>query len=227
MSNNIYPSQLLNELHNWFPEILYNPGRFRTVQDLLEYIGQVADVNPYSRGLQVYRGRQTNTRVNNITTNTQRTHSFESIPMTARMRTVPVSNIASGPILSSLFGLFTDETHMLNQVFTPEVLQSFLNQTVAVYPSSDEIARATTTYTPTSRQADICTICQDNIEAQQQVRRIDYCNHYFHKDCVDQWFQRNVHCPTCRHDIREVDNTNSPPSVPPNHRRTNIRQADN
>jgi len=44
----IYSIPFLNDLHNHFPEILYNPGRFQTVQDLITYIIQVANENPYT-----------------------------------------------------------------------------------------------------------------------------------------------------------------------------------
>jgi hypothetical protein len=31
---------------------------------------------------------------------------------------------------------------------------------------------------------------------------MNVCHHTFHKSCIDTWFQENVHCPVCRHDIR-------------------------
>ena len=44
MSNNtsIFNIGLLDDLHNYFPDILYNSGRFHTVQDVLTYIQQQA-----------------------------------------------------------------------------------------------------------------------------------------------------------------------------------------
>jgi hypothetical protein len=146
-------------------------------------------------------------------------------------------------------------------------LQGFLNQRVPVYPSAQEIDRATTVYRATGRQDDICAICQDDIDANQEFRQLNHCSHSFHRDCIDTWFQGNVHCPTCRHDIREVTDTtnnnnnrnmrdnnentirqdtqnrmnneninrqdnrvgndanqNTPPPVPDNYRRMNIRR---
>ena len=67
------------------------------------------------------------------------------------------------------------------------------------------ISNASTTFITTEQQDDNCAICQDVIEINQSVRRLTHCNHYFHEICIDTWFQRNVHCPTCRHDIRIVD----------------------
>jgi len=51
----LYSISLLNDLHNHFPDILYRPERFRTVQDLLQYINHVAQTNPYNRGLSMYQ----------------------------------------------------------------------------------------------------------------------------------------------------------------------------
>jgi hypothetical protein len=120
---------------------------------------------------------------------------------------------------------------------------------VPVFPTADQINNATTVYRVNRRQDDICAICQDDIESNQEVRRLDHCNHYFHRNCIDTWFQGNVQCPTCRHDIREnnaatnttQDNhnnqgqttpsvapsqqtSNAPPPVPDNYRRLNIRR---
>ena len=50
-----YHIQLLNDLHEHFPDILYNPERFQNVQDLLLYIRQVASINPYMSGRNLYR----------------------------------------------------------------------------------------------------------------------------------------------------------------------------
>lgn len=258
-NNNIYPIQLLNDLHNWFPDVLYNPGRFRTVQDLLEYIRQGADVNPYTRGLQIYRSRVTapmssvnhqpsyttppprSTRVPVVhtparatvrETNTVLVNDLNNLnnvfsnmlttPNTISVRTLPLET------------LFTDEIsmNMLSQLLSPNVLQSFLGQTVQIAPTAEELRNATTVLTAPHTFEDNCAICQDLIEETQQLRRINHCGHLFHKQCIDTWFATNVHCPTCRHDIRELStapeptntSTNAPPPVQDNNRRTNIRE---
>lgn len=45
-----------------------------------------------------------------------------------------------------------------------------------------------------------CAVCQER--GSDTTWRHLYCEHYFHRDCVDRWFSRNVHCPVCRADIR-------------------------
>jgi hypothetical protein len=32
----------------------------------------------------------------------------------------------------------------------------------------------------------------------------------FHQTCIDAWFERNVRCPMCRHDIREQTTQQTP-----------------
>jgi hypothetical protein len=57
---------------------------------------------------------------------------------------------------------------------------------------------------------DMCAICQDSITANESCRLLVPCRHRFHRVCIDQWFQRSVFCPTCRHDIRDSGHEQSP-----------------
>ena len=242
---NIYPIQLLNDLHNYFPDILYNPGRFNNVQDLLDYFRRVADVNPYTRGMNLYNARQTvrqNNTVNNtnsaFVTPTQRIRRQSAIPVQPYSTSEPIYNPphmstaytsvlpsnSSANIINSLFGGILGGD-ILNFPITTDEYHMFLNERLPVYPTNEEITNASRVYTASTRLDDNCAICQDGIESGQQVRHLTHCNHSFHKSCIDTWFRQNVHCPTCRHDIREV-NLSSPPSVPVNYRRTNINVPD-
>lgn len=278
---NIYGVQLLNDLHNHFPEILYNPQRFHNVQELLSYIISVANTSPYRQGSQAYNRNVGSVR--NTPPTQLNTHVYPPIgPHTPRQtpRAAAVGSGGSGgvpqpaPTAAVYMTTFTDDGHqaaplpntinpLLNTLLgglfgdilggvasgnTIPNLNAFLDTRIPVYPSVDEINNATTVYRVNRRQDDICTICQDEIETNQEVRRVDHCNHYFHRNCIDTWFQGNVHCPTCRHDIR--DNTthnsqenhnntngtttpsaapiqqtpNAPPPVPENYRRLNIHR---
>ncbi len=276
MSQNIYSIQLLNDLHNHFPELLYNSRRFQSVQDVLFYIRSVADMSPLERGQIQYNNRQHQTpRVvynhrqnattvpsymppvappppiptsglyNTIPVNSTIPMTFEttvfedSIPTTRVRIPMNTNNNNTNVLMNTLLGgLFGD---IMGTGTAGPILDAFLNQRVAVYPTNEEIENATTRFTTTRNQDDICTICQENFDQGQEIRRIIHCNHSFHRDCIDTWFRGNVHCPTCRHDIREVEvnqqprqdvennndrNNNNPPPVPENHRRTNINRPD-
>jgi hypothetical protein len=223
----IYNIHLLNELHNYFPDILYNRQRFQNVQDLLSYIQEVSEISPYDRGLQQYRIDQSrqrqsqpvryryeervnniprrntteasipNTNIPPITTTTRETHETREtreIRETDRL----INNVLNG------FSVVIGATNF--EQILEENLESFLNQSVIVSPTSIEVQNASTTFAATERQDDICAICREEIIIEQQVRRLTHCNHCFHKVCIDSWFLRNVHCPTCRHDIREYRN---------------------
>jgi hypothetical protein len=244
---NIYSIQLLNDLHNHFPDVLYNPGRFHNIQDLLQYIRSVADTSPYERGLIQYNNHTSNQIARN---NILRQHTYPPVgpnipppPRTVYRNDAPPA-LQPQLYVSTVFedipqtNTTAATNNLVNSIFNGIIgdllggvgggggvnLNAFLNERVPVYPTNEHIQAATTLYTAIQRQDDICAICQDDIETNQEVRRLNHCSHYFHRNCIDTWFQTNVHCPTCRHDIREQPVVNQPPPVPENHRRMNIRR---
>jgi hypothetical protein len=84
---------------------------------------------------------------------------------------------------------------------------SFL-EPVVVRPSAEQIERGTTRAFPA--EDTVCAICQDAIPVNQMARRLNACGHTFHISCIDQWYQRDVRCPTCRHDVRESGSAQPP-----------------
>jgi len=309
MAQPLYSIPLLNDLHQWFPDILYNPGRFQTVQDLLEYIQQVANVSPYTRGLQQYAARQnqqgqhyhrqsshshqpyapppaTGSRrfspygsagpagiarsdtvhrtvpfaFNNLTENTanpsttasaststassvverrsspvpnrtvsETTYEYTATtnvngnPITARVRSMPISTAILELEEGDSYG--DSMSSLLQQLLAPNILRNFFEQNVEVAPTQTQLESASTLFTAEQNEDDNCAICQDSMEEGQQLRRLNHCRHTFHKSCVDTWFRTNVHCPSCRHDIREHA-SQPPPPVPDNYRRTDIRNSE-
>ncbi|CAM8884096.1 unnamed protein product [Rhodiola kirilowii] len=43
-----------------------------------------------------------------------------------------------------------------------------------------------------------CSICLCEYKAQDMLRTIPDCNHYFHSNCIDEWLKLNATCPVCR-----------------------------
>ncbi|PIN02173.1 Anaphase-promoting complex (APC), subunit 11 [Handroanthus impetiginosus] len=43
-----------------------------------------------------------------------------------------------------------------------------------------------------------CSICLEEYHGEVTVRYLPHCGHYFHVECIDQWFQKNSTCPVCR-----------------------------
>ena len=42
-----------------------------------------------------------------------------------------------------------------------------------------------------------CTICLETFKKNSVVLELN-CHHYFHKRCINRWFDENINCPTCR-----------------------------
>jgi hypothetical protein len=82
-------------------------------------------------------------------------------------------------------------------------------QPVVVHPTPEQIAANTTVGNLVSDTDHACAICQDALTSEQQGRKLNACGHWFHQSCIDTWLERDVHCPVCRHDIREPLRQNS------------------
>lgn len=80
-------------------------------------------------------------------------------------------------------------------------------QPVVVRPTAEQINANTTVGSLVSETETACAICQDTLTSDQEGRKLNACGHWFHKPCIDTWLSGNVHCPVCRHDIREVIQT--------------------
>ena len=48
------------------------------------------------------------------------------------------------------------------------------------------------------RQVESCSICREDIT---DLSSLLPCSHYFHEDCLDEWFSGHSTCPICRKNI--------------------------
>jgi hypothetical protein len=111
--------------------------------------------------------------------------------------TVPSNTTRTTPTINSLFGA--------NEILS--LLTNGLNlQDVLVVPTLNQIEAASRIILHGDVPADEnCAICQEHtIPGQQSPWRRLHCSHQFHTSCIMPWFQRDVHCPVCRADIREL-----------------------
>ena len=46
------------------------------------------------------------------------------------------------------------------------------------------------------KYTDICPICIDVFEENQEIVKLE-CNHIYHKQCIEMWFQKKRICPLC------------------------------
>jgi hypothetical protein len=254
---NPYASVLLNDLHHYFPDLLYHSERFQTVQDVLGYIVQVAQTNPYEQGRRLHLSSTSSVSssaplpVPSVLDNeakqsyefNQSSSAYSAIP-TGSVRRPSLSSPASASSSSAsseptneaeqlLRALFQRRTHLnpisrapanrfrismpldLSSYYSvyssqsPNILQTLsqlsseLLTPVIVRPSEEDLSRNTYVYRSEVSHNENCSICQDPMEAGQETRTILACSHCFHRECIDRWFQENVRCPTCRHDVRE------------------------
>jgi hypothetical protein len=224
----IFRVGLLDDLHNYFPDLLYNSSRFHTVQDVLQYIqGQArTQFNPFEQGQSAYN-RYMNHNHNHSHQNTVIQPPLTQIPVTQvaqdisgatvdtpiRQRTttvyppaprrqrVPISYYFTEDLISDRFNDNTGGMNALASLFNIALNPSSMID-VPIVPTNQQIDAATTVVTPTTAISEPCAICQDAIEANTRSRRINRCHHTFHQSCIDTWFQSSVTCPICRTDIR-------------------------
>ena len=183
----VYEIPLLDDIHNYFPDILYNSSRFVGVQDLLHYVQEQtrARFNLFDYGQRQYaRTAQPPVSTTPVRPPATRTADEVHVEFTTPDRLV---------------------TSILGSIRPPRIVrQRPLFEDVIVHASEDAIERAST-HTTLEQDLDVtCTICQETMRQGELVRTLTVCTHQFHKSCIDNWLLReSVVCPTCRHDVRE------------------------
>ena len=201
----VYEVGLLDDLHNYFPAILYEAERFTTVPELLGYIRQntLRRFNLFDYGRRQYVPENTFVPAS------------PSIPPVQATPTPPVRLPTS--LFNQIFETELLETSDFRSLFP--ILQVLLPTTsgsgqplprtsrfsdVIISASQDLIDSASSLRTLETDTDTQCSICQDIMLQGEQIRTLRACSHEFHHTCIDNWLlRRSVLCPVCRHDIRE------------------------
>lgn len=233
----IYGVGILDDLHNYFPELLYNSERFVSVQHILQYVvGNVHsrfDLFTYGRNLYSRRHTPMSASASTGQPATEATGALGADPLYTWIPLNQANSIdenmdASIRLLTSLFtGIRPmEDISFVNRVGGGVGLglgrRGEFMDPVIVRPTQEDLGRATTLETLTSNSSNICSICQEEMVSGEEVRTIRACTHRFHRRCVDTWFARNTRCPVCRHDIRGTTATTAAaasPRTPPVARR--------
>lgn len=182
----IYDVALLDDIHNFFPALLYQPASFRTVQDVLGY---VRERTTHRFNLFDYGRRQF-----------ERNHGSPLFPSTYYMpppqQRMP-EEVISVDFTASLLPL-------LESLRQSRTATTATYDDVVVSASQTMVNDASTEQTLEQDLDTNCAICQDRMRQGEIIRKLNICQHTFHKSCIDIWLlHRSVRCPTCRHDIRE------------------------
>lgn len=197
----LYGVSLLDDIHNFYPALLYEPSAFVTVQQVLAYVQSQTRrrFDLFSRGLQAYQRTQPRAaappsfqaRAPAFYATTNVHHTFNDPPANLHNRVMRNMN----------------NTDDLINIFTAFLGAPMTFSNVVVRPTTQQISSSTTLSRVTAATTDICAVCQDGFGIGNERRQLNACHHIFHRGCIDTWFQENVHCPVCRHDIREPATT--------------------
>ena len=196
----IYNVGLLDDIHNYFPALLYESGRFTSLAQVFHYVRHQMNTrfNLFSYGASRHNDTAAETVIFTSPLTPMRPiprHQPTSIPQEETL-----SNLQTTNLLLGLLGLGVDTT--------TNVRRGNAFRDIIVRPTSEQIEAASERIIGLSLTEETrCAICQDTITVSDTCRRLRHCNHTYHQTCIDQWFLRSVYCPTCRHDIRENNPT--------------------
>jgi hypothetical protein len=50
-------------------------------------------------------------------------------------------------------------------------------------------------------QEESCSICFDNFERRQKIKKLRRCGHEYHSTCLDKWLETEKRCPMCNEGV--------------------------
>jgi hypothetical protein len=204
-----YNVGLLDDLHNYFPALLYDHGRFQNVQQIFQYIRTEMNqrFNLFSNGINSYRNRTIH--------QSTPIFPFQNPVVTPPPEEISQTEFATANLLLGLLGggnSFNTIPRLSTRIIqAPQDRWASFRQPVVVRPSNEVLQQNTEIINSVTGQN--CSICQDSIITTDSCRRLNACHHVFHRTCIDEWFERSVFCPVCRHDVRHIE-TSMPNNSP-------------
>ena len=206
----VYGVTLLDDIHNYFPALLYDTGRFQNMANVFSYVRNQLDTrfNLYRHGASLYAASQ-----QTPFTQSRQTTSVPppSVPLpygSATPRATRNANDIAAANLLLGFLRMSSEDDLSNYIQLPvrtatATATNTWTDPVIVRPTAQAIAAGTEPILGSSLAENTsCAICQDTIIPTDPARRLVACGHVYHRGCIDEWFRRSVYCPSCRHDIR-------------------------
>lgn len=62
---------------------------------------------------------------------------------------------------------------------------------------SDSPKSSNSSNSSSSKESDMCVICIEPLQSKQTTIILE-CNHIYHKNCILDWFNKELTCPMCR-----------------------------
>jgi len=216
-----YGIGILDDIHNYFPQLLYDIDGFRNIQDVLVYVR-----NETARRFSGFDNARREFRMSRISSANRylpQTRIINTIPddilvpLTPLAPSAPLNDYSdlltllqgiSSPPRTNIFSSFltryrAEPDEPLEEPVIPRLIQS-LYEDVIVHANQETIDQASTRVTLTADLDVNCSVCQDRMKKDDSVRTLTVCSHQFHAECIDPWLlTRSTKCPSCRNDIRE------------------------
>jgi hypothetical protein len=257
--DNRYGVPLLDQIHNYFPDLLYNNRRFTTVQSLMDYINNQMShhFNTYNRMYNEYWSRYTPAQlVNTGTTIIDQLFNYTEHPRNAHQQPVyvrsdPLPRVSTYMDDNILLNMLNNVSNSLARPITPprtvqpatspppipvrlgarsflaDELNNLFPELAQLIPGSNLFMRAQpiSRYTvesdgiPQNRIGELtristtpasdasCPICYNGYSG-EDICIINVCNHGFHRNCIQRWFENHHTCPMCRHDLLNTQSEN-------------------
>jgi hypothetical protein len=236
MNRITYEVDLLDDLHALFPEILYDNtlfshdtnDRFGNTLSWMRY--RISNLYPsvFSRARQSYLQNLASQRRNEYDDwmwlrrgdqpIVQRYH--ETAPVQAPRNPWSTTRVLDRNAINQIINNTMIDEILGNLIIPRQTVRANFFDSVPVRPTASEINLTTEIIESSLTVEANCAICQEN-ESPRDVpglsngwRKLKICNHLFHKNCIDRWFENHVHCPICRADIRDFIRLQTPTSRP-------------
>ena len=165
-------------------------------------------------------GRRTESRTQ-ARTDTHIPQQVPSIPPTRNINIQPIQFSSTLTPPSSLFRPVYNNREPRNRVnpleefdLNMELFGNFLNSTVVVRPTQEQIRAASTVRIFSDIPNPLnttCPICREYFTPDEEVTQL-FCGHIFSTSDINRWFESHVRCPMCSVDIRELPNREVPRS---------------
>lgn len=216
-----YGIKLFDDLHNYFPALIYEPDAFSDFGDVLFYVREQMrrNMDLFSAGQRTYvsvdrsafpsrRIPVRNTRLNQTVVPLTGLSALTPMPPMPTINRIPINTVhydTDLASLNSLMNLLSAAVATPLQTNTQNIrnLPASFMEPVPVRPTRDEIINGSAIEIVDSDD-ESCAICQDAMAPGSESRCLSACDHRFHVGCIDTWFQSSVRCPVCRHDIRQL-----------------------
>ena len=199
---------IINQQQQVYGEIVNRPS---TAFSRYTPISQYTPTTQYTHNTQ-YTPNTQYAHNTQYTPNTQYTHNTQYTPNTQYTHNTQYTyNNEPHVYRNTTQSVSSRFNNIMNNIFNDisnSSLQNFLSSTVDVRPSPEQLEQATQQllFNTIENPLNItCPITQIDFADNDIVTQLIYCKHIFYTNAIFRWFNRNVHCPLCRNDIR--DNT--------------------